>query len=139
VDTVTGYVDAAHDNCLKTRQYVGAYIFTLNGGAIAYRAKWIIIICTSSTEAEFITTVSADKAAKYLRSILLERGFPQPKPTVIYEDNADAVMIANDGRPTELSHHIDIQLCSLQKVVKEGHVTLSHVRGTINPYDALTL
>jgi hypothetical protein len=42
---------------------------------------------TSSTEAEFIAAVSAAKTAKYLRSVLSDLGFPQPGPTILYEDN----------------------------------------------------
>jgi hypothetical protein len=71
-------------NCLKTRRSVGAYVFTYNGDAIAYCAKWIVIICTSSTEAEFVTAASAAKAAKYLRAILIELSTPHPYPTVVY-------------------------------------------------------
>jgi hypothetical protein len=35
--------------------------FCLAGAAIYYRAKWIIMICTSSTEAEFVVCVTAGK------------------------------------------------------------------------------
>jgi hypothetical protein len=73
---LTGYVDAAHANDLRNRRSTTGYGFTLNGGAIAYRSKTQSVTATSSTEAEFIAAVSAAKSAKYLRTVLLELGFP---------------------------------------------------------------
>jgi hypothetical protein len=54
IDQLAAYVDAAHTNCSKTRRSLGVEVFCLAGAAIYYRAKWIIVICTSSTEAEFV-------------------------------------------------------------------------------------
>jgi hypothetical protein len=51
IDQLAAYVDAAHANCSKTRRSLG---FCLAGAEIYYRAKWIIVICTSSTDAEFV-------------------------------------------------------------------------------------
>ena len=137
-DQLGGYVDAAHANCLRTRRSVGAYVFILAGAAIAYRAKWIPTVCTSSTEAEFIAAVSAGKAAKMLRSILLQLGFRQEGSTPIWVDNAAAIMMANARKPTERSRHIDIQHFALQEWVQAGDVVLAHISGTINSSDALT-
>jgi hypothetical protein len=47
-------------------------------------------------------------------------------------------MMANAKRPTERSRHVDIQNFALQKWVQKNDVLLEHVRGTINPSDALT-
>jgi hypothetical protein len=132
------YVDAAHANCLRTRRSVGAFVFCLDGTSIAYRAKWITTICCSSTEAEFITAVSAAKMAKLLRWILIELGLPQSTATRLCEDNAAAIMMANAKRPTERSRHVDIQHFALQKWVQNNDVLLEHAHGTINPSDALT-
>jgi hypothetical protein len=48
---LVGYLDAAHGTCVCTRRSMGAEVFCLAGASIMYRAKWIIVICTSSTEA----------------------------------------------------------------------------------------
>ena len=68
------YVDAAHATDLRTRQSISGLVATLNGTAIAYKAKWQLTVSTSSTEAEFIAAVSAGKMAKHLRYILDELG-----------------------------------------------------------------
>ena len=45
------YVHAAHANDLKTRRSISGLVDTLNGTAIAYKAKWQPTVSTSSTEA----------------------------------------------------------------------------------------
>lgn len=138
ISTLCAYVDAAHANCLRTRRSIGAFVFCLAGAAVAYRAKWIPTVCCSSTEAEFLIAVTAAKVAKYLRAVLNELGLHQEDATDIYEDNAAAIMMANARRPTERSRHIDIQNFALQEWVQNKDVILKHVRGVLNPSDALT-
>ncbi len=53
---------------------------------------------TSSTESEFITAELAAKIAKYLRSILIELGFPPSVPTMLYEDDKAAINMVNVNR-----------------------------------------
>lgn len=70
------------------------------GGAIAYKAKVQATVATSSTESEFIAAVSATKIAKYLRSVPTELDYPPKGATPLYEDNAAAIAMINDNRPT---------------------------------------
>jgi hypothetical protein len=62
----------------------------------------------------------------------------QLKATILLEDNAAAIMMTNARRPTDRSRHIDIQNFALQDWVRQGDVILEHIRGTINPSDAIT-
>eukprot|EP00957_Ditylum_brightwellii_P174696 13302068-Ditylum_brightwellii.AAC.1 len=77
------YVDATHATDLKYRQSIGGQVALFTGTAIAYSAKWQIIVATSSTEAEFVQAVSATKMAKYLCTVLNELGITQQGPTMI--------------------------------------------------------
>jgi hypothetical protein len=136
IDELCGYLDAAHANCLRTRRSVGAHVFCLEGTAIAYRAKWTAAVCLSSTECEFVTAVGAAKVAKFHRAILIEIKLLQINATMLFEDNAAAIMMANARRPTDRSRHIDIHNFSLQDWVRQGDVLPEHICGTINPADA---
>jgi hypothetical protein len=136
--TRCAYLDAAHANCFRTRRSIGAFVFCLAGTAVAYRAKWLATICCISTEAEFLTAVTASKMAKFLRWILIELGLPQSDATRLYKDNAATIMMANAKRPTERSRHVDIQNVALQQWVQNNDALLKHVNGTINPSDAMT-
>jgi hypothetical protein len=55
---LTGYVNAAHATDLKTRRSVSGYVFTLAGGAVAFKSKLQATVATSSTEVEFVAAVS---------------------------------------------------------------------------------
>jgi hypothetical protein len=68
----------------------------------------------------------------------MEISVRQLEATELYEDNSAAIMMANAKRPTDRSHHIDIQHFALQEWVAKGEVILRHIRGAINPDDALT-
>jgi hypothetical protein len=135
---LVGYVDAAHGNDLRQRRSTTGYCFMLSGGAVAYRSKTQTITATSSTEAEFIAAVSSAKVAKYLRSILAQLGFAQTAPTILHEDNESTIKMVNADKPTERSRHIDIQYFAIQDWRKAGQVFLTHLRGILNPSDALT-
>jgi hypothetical protein len=136
--TLIGYVDASHATDLPTRRSVTGTVFTLCGGAIAYRSKLQPTVSTSSTEAEFIAAVAAAKTAKYLRTVLAELGFQQHSPTVLYEDNQATILMVNASKPTTRSRHIAIQHFAIQEWKEQGDIILEHIPGTINPADALT-
>lgn len=136
--TLFGFVDAAHATDPTTRRSVSGYAFTYGGTVVAYRCKLQSTVATSSTEAEFIAAVSAAKVAKYLRSILSDLGHLHDGPTILFEDNEAAIYMANHGRPTERSRHIDIQHFALLEWCTNGDVQLASIPTTIQPADALT-
>jgi hypothetical protein len=88
-------------------------ILCLAGAAILYRSKWIVVICTSSTEAEFVVAVRGGKSAKYVQSILNQLGIQQVGPTLMNVDNESDIAMVNAGRLTERSRHIDTQKFAL--------------------------
>jgi hypothetical protein len=83
---LAGYVDAAHATDLVTRRSIIGLIFMFGGGPLAYKSKILSAVSSSSTAAEFLAAVHAAKIAKYLRSILLKFGYPQLRPTIMFED-----------------------------------------------------
>ena len=135
---LVGQVDAAHATDLATRRSVTGLVFSLAGGAIAYKSKLQATVATSSTEAEFIGAVHAAKIAKYLRSVLHELGFEQDGATPLYVDNQAAIAMINEGRPTPRSRHIDIQHFAIQEWRQRGIVEMHHLPGVINNSDQLT-
>ena len=137
-DQLCAYYDAAHATDLQRRRSTTGFAIVFNGAVIFYKAKWQATVATSSTEAEFIASVSTAKAIKYFRSILDELGIKQDGPTMMYGDNQAAIMMANAKKPTERSRHIDIQYFALQEWEQRGIVLLDHIAGTVNPSDALT-
>ena len=108
------------------------------GGAIVYQSKAQSITALSSTEAKLIAAVTAAKKIKYIQSVLDELGIPESGPTPIYEDNKPAIKIINANKPTGRSRHIDIRFFAIQDWKDDGHITMKHIPGIINPADDLT-
>jgi hypothetical protein len=138
IDVLCGHLESTHANCLHMRRSVGAHGFCLAGTAIGYRAKWIEAICLSSAECQFVTTIGVAKVTKLLRAIILQISICQLEATELYEDNAAAIMMSNEKRPTDRSRHINIQHFALHERVTNGELILRHIRGIINPDDYLT-
>ena len=67
------------------------------------------------TKAEFMAAVNCAKVIKQFRSILNELGLKQVGPTKIYGDNIAACLIANKGKPTECTCHINMQYFVIQE------------------------
>jgi hypothetical protein len=135
---LAGYVDAAHATDLVTRRSITGLVFMFGGGPLAYKSKIQSTVSTSSTEAEFLASVHAAKIAKYLRSILLELGYPQIGPTTLFEDNAAAILMVNASRPTPRARHNDIQHFALQEWKANQEIVLSHIPGIVNSADSRT-
>jgi hypothetical protein len=135
---LTGFVDASHATCLRTRRSVTGFCLCLAGAAVAYKTKVQPTVATSSTEAELIAAVHAAKVTKYLRTVLRELGFPPTGPTILHEDNQAAINMINASRPTERARHIDIQHFAIQEWRQRGDIIMQHLPGIINPADQLT-
>ena len=106
---LVSFTDASHATDLRTRRSIIGYAFCLAGGAVCCKCKLQATVASSSTEAEFIISVSSAKTAKYLRAILKELNIIQVEPTVIHVENQAALLIGNNNRPADRTRHIDIK------------------------------
>eukprot|EP00957_Ditylum_brightwellii_P204755 15340717-Ditylum_brightwellii.AAC.1 len=113
IDQMTVYVDAAHIINLKNCRTIGGHVAIMVDTLIAYSTKWHQMVLTSFTGAEFIQATSATKMVKYLRMILTELRIEQKEPTMVYEDNTTAMMMANANKPNGRIRYIDISYFSI--------------------------
>jgi hypothetical protein len=74
----------------------------------------------------------------YLRSILWDLDVPQMAATVLYEDNDGATAMANAGKPTPRSRHIDVKYYAIQEWVERDLVLLERIDTSDNTADILT-
>eukprot|EP00961_Rhodomonas_salina_P238271 3220540-Rhodomonas_salina.1 len=74
----------------------------------------------------------------YLRAML--RGFwlEQCKPTVVWEDNAACIQIANNPVNRKFTRHIDVRRYFVLDLVRDDVMVLVKCTGTNNVADALT-
>lgn len=132
---LAGYLDAAHATDLRTCHSVTGCVFTLAGGAVAFKSKLQPAVATSSTKAKLIASVSVGKVAKHLCSVLCELGFAHLQPTPLCADNQAAIAVVNERKPTPRSRHIDIQHFAIQEWQAAGDIVMHHIPGVINPSD----
>eukprot|EP00970_Alexandrium_tamarense_P016383 scaffold6418_cov269-Alexandrium_tamarense.AAC.1 len=68
----------------------------------------------SSTEAEFMAASDGGKMSLYIRSVLYDLGIPQWAAHELYEDNDACNAMANAGKPTTRTRHMDIRYHALR-------------------------
>ena len=62
----------------------------LNGGIVDWKSKKQTLVTDSTTYAEFVAAHAGSRLVVWFRRLLLELGFEQDSPTVLYMDNAAA-------------------------------------------------
>ena len=56
----------------------------------------------------------------WARKLAIELGFPQLKPTDVYEDNTGCIALANNMLLRGRSKHIAVRVCFIQKLIQDG-------------------
>ena len=93
------FVDASHGSELQKRGSItGCVFFIFSEGSITHKSATQTVTASGSTEAKFIASFTAAKAARCLRFILQEFGFPQEGPSEIHIDNQAALQMINDNQ-----------------------------------------
>ena len=63
------------------------------------------LVTLSSTEAEYVAAAEVTSEVLFLRTLLADIGFPQDKPTKIYEDNKSCIhMLYGTGHHQRTKH-----------------------------------
>ena len=138
VELLQGYVDADFATDPDTSRSVSGQIFTLNGGAISWRAKQQSLVTTSTCHAEYVAACEASRETVWLREFLSELGFSMDKPTHVFEDNEAARFLSENPATTERSKHIRLRWHYLRQCVRDGTIRLMRVDTKSNAADALT-
>ena len=133
-----GYMDSSWADCPLTRRSTGGTCLRLAGGPIGWKGRLLPTVALSSTESEFMEASDAGRMCLYCRSILWDLGIPQEAATVLYEDNDGATAMANAGKPTSRSRHIDIKYYALQEWVERDLMILQRIDTSLNMADHYT-
>jgi hypothetical protein len=110
----------------------------LNGGPIAWKSKLSPIVCTSSTDAEYVAACMASYDIAHLRQIMDCLGFPQTDPTPMYEDNQGCIALSSDPVFRDRTKHIDVRFHFLRERVRDFEVQLIKVTTFQQLADILT-
>ncbi|KAL7525465.1 hypothetical protein ACHAXR_001015, partial [Thalassiosira sp. AJA248-18] len=132
------FTDADWAACPKTRRSFTGICLRLAGGTVAYKTKFQPTVAMSSTESEFMAAGDAGKMLLYARSILYDLLIPQEAASLIYEDNDAATAMANAGKPTTRTRHMDVRYFAICDWVERDLVLLDRVDTTQNLADHFT-
>ncbi len=83
-------------------------------------------ISLSPAEAEYISASHTAKQLLYWRQFAEDLGFPQNHPSVILEDNASAIKLANSPQIPTKSRHIALKFHHIRDLVRRKVIELRH-------------
>jgi hypothetical protein len=133
-----GHSDSDWATCSLTRRSFTGICVRLEGGTIGYKTKLQLTVAGSSTEAEFMAAYYLAKMLLYVRSILYDLDIPQEAAAVIYEDNDGCTAMANAGKPTTRTRHMDIKYFALSEWTEQDLIILERVSTAQNMADHFT-
>jgi hypothetical protein len=123
------YVDCSYGCHVDGRSHGG---FTLHIGEdnapfFVSSRKQKDCVAVGSMEGEYVELSAASRKVLEFRYFLDNIGFPQPEPTVIYEDNQSAINLAIAPAVTRKSRHIHIRHHFIRDLVEKKLVTIVHL------------
>lgn len=135
-----GYCDAAWANHPDLRSHAGYFACIGRNSApfASHSSKIKSCIVMSSMEAEYISLCELTKLLVVCRRFLSEIGFPQPGPTIVFEDNQSAINLAVAPSVGTRSKHILLKYHYTKDAVKLGEILLEFTKSADQRSDGLT-
>jgi hypothetical protein len=133
-----GYADASWNDNPHDRRSTSGFVLLVGSTAVSWCSKRQELIATSTAESEFISAARCGQEACFLRMMLEFLGFPQSKPTVIFEDNNACMQMSENASNTSRTKHIDLRKFYLKELVRRDIVYLVRVSTHLQHADFLT-
>jgi len=102
------------DDMNSGRSSISYYLFVNNG-----TFSWLATLCQIVTLSTMALTSCCCEVV-WARKFAIEHGFPQLKPTDVYEDNTSCIALANNMHLRGRSKHIALRVCFIQKLIQDG-------------------
>lgn len=133
------YVDASH-NCYEDAKGHYGICFSLgkNDGVFYARSSKLKIVTLSSTESEYVAICEAATEVVFIRRLLSDIGFPQNKPTPIYEDNQSCIAMIHGQSNHQKSKHISPKYHYTREQVQIGEIEVKYIQTEEMTADILT-
>lgn len=119
-----GYADADWAENKRDRKSNSVFLFTYNGGAIAWACRKQSCVTLSTTEAEYVALAEASQETIWIRRLLDDFEEGQPTATIIYEDNQSCLKLITNKWHSNRTKHIDTKYHFVRNLA---------VKGIINP------
>jgi len=137
-DVIVGYADASWASTPATSKSLSAYVFMVNGAAVAWRTRSQSIVAMSTTEAEADALASATRQALFLRGLAEELGLPQHGPTLLHQDNQATMSLVVNPMVSSRTKHTALRVHFTREQLKLGHIRLQFCSSSDMLADLLT-
>ncbi|XP_071928133.1 uncharacterized protein [Coffea arabica] len=135
-----GYSDANWISDPNDTKSTSGYVFTLGGGAVAWKSARQTIIARSTMESEFIALELTGSEADWLRNFLVN--IPPIKdllpPVSIHCDCQAAIAIAKNKSYNCKSRHMRLRHDVVKQLLRDGIISIDFVKSELNLADPLT-
>ena len=131
-------MDAAYADDPDTRRSTTGQVTMLGNAAVSWNSKRQPTVALSTTEAEYMAACSAAQEVVYIRQLMLECGFEQKAPTIMYEDNQSALCLMKDATHHNRSKHIAVRHHFVRERVASGEIKVIWIPTKAQVADALT-
>jgi len=133
------YVDASYAIHDDRKSHFGTCMFIGDFSAsVATKSRKAKCMAISSTEAEYLALCEGAKLVAWARQLLSELGYPQPGPTVVYEDNQATIKMVNNGNDKGRTKHIDVRFHYIREMIEQGQIKMEYKRTEDMIADILT-
>jgi hypothetical protein len=110
----------------------------LDSGTVAWKSRMSKLVSLSFTEAVIDALIEAIKDCMWMRGLLSELGYPQARPSVVFQDNKSALQLTNiDSIPTR-TRHLANRLSFIKQEIERGTVELKYLPSWRMVADVLT-
>ena len=133
-----GYADASWNDNPDDRRSTSGFVMLVGCTAVSWSSKRQELTAMSTAEAEFISATRCGQETCHLRMMLEFLGFPQDKPTIIFEDNNACLQMSDKAANTSRSKHIDLRKFYLKELVRRDIIILVRVSTHDQHADFLT-
>jgi hypothetical protein len=134
----TTYSNADHGGNPDNSRSMSAYIVKMGTGAVSWMSRLQSIVALSTTEAEFISAVSAGQEIVWMRSFLGELGYSFDGPSLLLVDNQSAIQVARNPEHHGRTKHLDLRFFWLRDMVNLGVIAVRYIPTADMAADLLT-
>jgi hypothetical protein len=134
------YADASFADDLDTSWSTAGFCLMAAGAPIQAKSGRQKVVCTSTTDAEFVNLTPAVKEAGTAIGLLQELGYEGSdlKPLQVFNDNHNAIQYANGKAYNGTSRTIRVKYHYINEQVEEGNVKVQYVSTEDMVADCLT-
>jgi hypothetical protein len=134
----TTYSDTDHSGNPANSRSTSAYAVEIDTGAVSWMSRLQSIVALSTTEAEFISAISAGQQIVWMYSFLGSLGNSFDAPSLLLVDNQSVIQVARNPEHHGRMKNLDLRFFWLRNMVNSGVIAVRYIPTTDMAADLLT-